>query len=377
MSTQGRTSDQTEQPPQSEAQPAQTSPDEGTNLLHRWVRLVQQSSLWGNDAGQVSLDELAQGPTTPRIQTLEEIRAARAAAVAEEDAAESAGSISWWEDAICADDEAEAMPADEVCETEPLLEVEDPPVCELDDAASELGERASDDGGYALDPQLSEMPPIFTLPPLVTPPTTVSPIPPALPAAAGEGLLSRVLAFGARRLLPIIVGLWPKDTAPPELDQVPYTGPEGGLEPVSDGLPKDDNKCKAEAVKHRGGEEIHDACADSVPGNEIPGKDLLVTTQEGQKKNFDAWTRSDNSVWEVKTDNFAGKSAKWIQLVTQWQLPALEYEEQIANKCGYSFKVSVSDPAHYEALRDRFDVVYRPDCLRDSNETGATPTSEP
>ena len=185
MSTQGRTSDQPEQTLKTEATTATPATGEGTNLLHRWVRLVQQSTLWGNDAGQVRLDELAQGPTTPRIQTLEEIRAARAAAVAEEEAAEGTGSTSWWDDAICADDDAEAQAVDEVCETESLPESEEYPVCELDEATGDLGERASEDGGYALEPQLGEMPPIFTLPPLVTPPTTVSPIPPGLPAAAG------------------------------------------------------------------------------------------------------------------------------------------------------------------------------------------------
>ncbi len=333
MSTQGRTSDQTELTSKNHSQTAPRDSGEGTNLLQRWVRLVQQSTLWGNDAGQVRLDELAQGPTTPRIQTLEEIRAARAAAVAQEEEAEGGRSTSWWDDAICAEDEDEAQPVEDVCATEPLPESEKYPVCDVD----ALSDGAASDDRYALEPQLGKMPPIFTLPPLVTPPTTVSPVPPTLPAAAGEGLLSRILSFGARWLGPVVVGMWPKDTAPPELDQQPYTGPEGGLEPVSDGLPKDDNKCEAEEVKHRGGEKIHDACADSLPGNRIPGKDLLVTTPEGEKKNFDAYTSGDNTVWEVKTDNFAGKSSKSIQFFVQQQLRDLESEEEIANRCGYAF----------------------------------------
>lgn len=335
MSAQSRTSDPPEQSPQGQPQTNTPAAAEGTNLLQRWVRLVQQSALCGNETGQVRLDELAQGPNTPKIQTLEEIRAARTAAVAQEEAESAAGdaqSASWWDDAVCTDDDEAAG-------------VEQPPVC-------------------ALEPERAELPPYFTLPPLVAPPV--------LPAV-GEGLLSRILAFGARWLGPVVLGMWPKDTAPPELTDQPYTGMDPEVWPEAAPQPKDDNKCKAKKVMHRGGDKIHDQCADSIPGNSIPGHDLLVTTPEGPDKNFDAFTPADNSVWEVKTHQLDGKSARSFKFLAGKEIGELKVEQDLATRCGYNFKVSVSDLRQYELLRNLFDVVYRPECLRDEPDASSEP----
>ncbi len=357
MSTQGRSSDHPQQTPQPEAQTSPPGASGSTNLLHRWVRLLQQSGLWGNDAGQLRLEALATGPNTPPIQTLEEVRAARTAAVAAEEATESSDGAPWWEDAVCED----AGSDDEVCEQEGATPpVEESPTCDLD---GEPGGRSED----AAELSRAEMPPVFTLPPLVTRPAPSPTVPPALPAA-GEGLLSRIFSFGARWLGPVVLGMWPKETASPELTDRRYTGPEGGVRPEAEELPKDDNRCDVEAVKHLGGDGIHDACADSLPGNLIPGKDLLVTTPEGVDKNFDAYTPADHSVWEVKTHKLDDKSARSFKFLAGKQIGELMNEQEIARRCGYNFKISVSDLRQYELLRDLFDVVYRPECLHQEPE---------
>lgn len=345
MSTQGRTSDQPSQLPQIDAATATPAAGEGTNLLHRWVRLVQQSALWGNDAGQLRLDELASGPTTPRLQTLEQIRAARTAAVADEEAAEGAGGTSWWEDAVCTDavctdDDA----VEKVCETETAPPIEEPGVC-------------------ALDAVNAEAPSFITLPPPVTP---------VLPAA-GEGLLSRILTYGARRLGPVVVGMWPKPTAPPEMTDYPDVGPEGGLEPVGDELPKDDNKCEAEKAKHRGGEEVHNQCADSIPGNAAAGGDWKVTTPEGEAKNFDAWTPADNTVWEVKTNRVSEYPRFLREEQVRKHVAEAVVDNKIAERCGYRYAFQVSDPEHYRMIAPLLaplgvDVVFQPECLRQQEE---------
>lgn len=335
MSTQSRTSDPPEQSPQGQPQTNTPAAAEGTNLLQRWVRLVQQSALCGNETGQVRLDELAQGPNTPKIQTLEEIRAARTAAVAQEEAESAAGDAqrtSWWDDAVCTDDDEAAG-------------VEQPPVC-------------------ALEPERAELPPYFTLPPLVAPPV--------LPAV-GEGLLSRILTFGARWLGPVVLGMWPKDTAPPELTDQPYTGMDPEVWPEAAPKPQDDNKCKAKKVMHRGGDEIHNQCADSVPGNAASGGDWLVTTPEGEEKNFDAYTPANNTVWEVKTTRLSTyPKFLWAKEMSD-QVAEADADNKVASRCGYRYAFQVSDLEHYRALVPLLnplgvEVVLEPECLRTQEE---------
>ena len=317
MSTQSRTSEQsTDAAPRGEEATTPEASAGASNLLQRWVRLVQSSSLWGNDAGQLRLEDLATGPNTPRIQTLEEVRAARAQAVAKEDAAEAgAESTSWWEDAVCAEAE----------------------------------------------PEHAEMPPIFTLPPVVAPPV--------LPAV-GEGLLSRILAFGARWLGPVVAGMWPKDTAPPELTDRPYTGMDPGVWPEAVPRPEDDNKCEQKEVDHRGGHRLHDMCADTLPGNDIPGHDLWVRTPAGEEVTYDAASRVNKTVWEVKTDRY-GTWADWVKRRhLAEQVEAFRRQNRIARECALDFKISVSDAAQFMELLvllgpEGISVEHREDCPRD------------
>ena len=141
-----------------------------TEAVARWVRLMQSSGLFGNQEGQLTMESLAQGPGTPPLQTLEQVRAARDRLVAEEDAAEQGAA--WWGDAVCAD-----------------------------------------------QPMLGDAPPLWS-PPVVTP----------IVPMVGEGLLTRIMAGAARWLGPVVIGMWPKETAGPELADAPYMPPGIGPE---------------------------------------------------------------------------------------------------------------------------------------------------
>ena len=52
-------------------------------------------------------------------------------------------------------------------------------------------------------------------------------------------------------------------------------------------------------MPHRGGNDAHNECADKIPNNSFPGRDVLVNG-----KNFDALQLATRTLWEVKTDNF-------------------------------------------------------------------------
>lgn len=104
-------------------------------------------------------------------------------------------------------------------------------------------------------------------------------------------------------------------------------------------------RCKAIPVKHRGGDNAHNTCADRVPPNRYPGMDVLV-----DGKHFDALQVGARVLWEIKTDQFDTYSAFLQRQVIADQLKELREERAIAVSCGYGFVVGVSTAEHQEAL---------------------------
>jgi hypothetical protein len=108
-------------------------------------------------------------------------------------------------------------------------------------------------------------------------------------------------------------------------------------------------------VPHRGGDDPHNECADRVPPNRYPGKDVLVNG-----KRFDALQVGARVLWEIKTDRFDTFNEFVQQQAIRKQLPDLREERDIAEACGYGFVIGVSTEAHREALLQqdgRFDIV--------------------
>ena len=96
---------------------------------------------------------------------------------------------------------------------------------------------------------------------------------------------------------------------------------------------------------HRGGNKLHNICADRIPSNSNPGGDVLVNG-----KDFDALQLATRTLWEVKTDDFGTYPVGLRRVVLEEQVPELLHERGLALSCGFDFKVGVRSAAHKDAL---------------------------
>ncbi|RUO90932.1 hypothetical protein D7Y11_22455 [Corallococcus sp. AB018] len=114
-------------------------------------------------------------------------------------------------------------------------------------------------------------------------------------------------------------------------------------------------RCEPIPVKHRGGDDAHNRCADRIPPNRYPGHAVLVNG-----KHFDALQFGVRVLWEIKTDQFDTYSDFLQAQVVRDQVAELLEERDIAGACGYAFVVGVSSEAHKAALKeiaDELDIV--------------------
>ncbi|RKH71073.1 hypothetical protein D7X96_09575 [Corallococcus interemptor] len=107
-------------------------------------------------------------------------------------------------------------------------------------------------------------------------------------------------------------------------------------------------ECRPVPVRHLGGNDPHNDCADSIPNNSFPGWDVLVNG-----KNFDGLVLATRSLWEVKTDNFDTYPPDLRRIVLDDQVPKMQSERELARACGFDFKVAVRSAAHKAALLKR------------------------
>ena len=122
----------------------------------------------------------------------------------------------------------------------------------------------------------------------------------------------------------------------------------GETPPAPPPVPNERPECKPIPVPHRGGDDIHNTCADVFPPNRFPKMDVLVNG-----KLFDALQTNANVLWEIKTDRFDTYSAFLQKQVIKDQLIELRNERKIAKACGYDFAVGVSSNAHLKAMLDQ------------------------
>jgi hypothetical protein len=104
-------------------------------------------------------------------------------------------------------------------------------------------------------------------------------------------------------------------------------------------------RCEAIPVKHRGGDDAHNKCADWYPPNRYPGMDARV-----DGKDFDALQVGVRVLWEIKTDQFDTYSDFIQEQTVKDELEEFEEESKIAQACGYGFVIGVSTEAHKAAL---------------------------
>ncbi|KFA90931.1 hypothetical protein Q664_25560 [Archangium violaceum Cb vi76] len=149
--------------------------------------------------------------------------------------------------------------------------------------------------------------------------------------------------------------------APPELKKKrrPKSKPEGQDWPPGPAPEPTDRererKCEAIPVLHKGGNKAHNRCADSYPPNRWPGKDAEVAG-----KSFDALQVGVRVLWEIKAEYFDEYSDFLKKITVDREIEELTVYRDIAEACGYSFRVGVISEAHKAALLkedDNFDIV--------------------
>jgi hypothetical protein len=150
-------------------------------------------------------------------------------------------------------------------------------------------------------------------------------------------------------------------SAPPELQKERRPKPESAGEDWPPGPapePTDrerERKCEAIPEKHRGGNKVHNDCADWYPPNRWPGKDAVVAG-----KAFDALQVGVRVLWEIKTEKFDGYSDFLKKITVEKEIKEFKEYRAIARACGYAFRVGVISEAHKAALLDKdqtFDIV--------------------
>jgi len=230
-------------------------------------------------------------------------------------------------------------------------------------AAAQRGQTDQPEEGFAPMP----LRPFLDLPPE---------IPPLAPAPLESPWLVDLLLFAAR-WAPALLGMWPTSTASPELDTpppealrdpVPEPAPDGPLEPTPElgPLAPDDDPCRVQLVcPHKGGDGIHDACADAVTDPGLDGCDVLVNG-----KNFDAFNAATRTLWEVKTTQISTYANDWVRkFEINKQLKNSAEDAETALACGFNYALSVSDRQNYDLLEKSgklsqfVDLVFRPECL--------------
>jgi hypothetical protein len=141
-----------------------------------------------------------------------------------------------------------------------------------------------------------------------------------------------------------------KPTSPePSPKQKPKPGPKGpDFPPVGPTETSERDRrpeCKPVPVKHRGGNNDHNTCADRLPFNNFPGWDVRVNG-----KDYDGLQLAMRTLWDVKTDDFEKQPPRSQDFFVKFKLPELKRERVLAEACGYDFVIGVRSRAHKQAL---------------------------
>jgi len=136
----------------------------------------------------------------------------------------------------------------------------------------------------------------------------------------------------------------------PSANRRPVPEPKGGGDvfpptPPDSPDPPNRDECIPRPVAPRGGDKLHNQCADDVPGNAFREVDVLVNG-----KAFDALQPLTRTLWEVKTDNFDMYSPALKKIVIEKEVMELRRELRLAQACGFAFRIGVRSAAHKAAL---------------------------
>jgi hypothetical protein len=93
---------------------------------------------------------------------------------------------------------------------------------------------------------------------------------------------------------------------------------------------------------HLGGDDVHNACADSI-GNDYPGSDYVVVTPEGQMRAFDLARLPE--VGEVKTGKLRYYSEPLANRTIEDYSAQAIADKRLAEGCGLTYTLYIADPA--------------------------------
>jgi hypothetical protein len=106
-------------------------------------------------------------------------------------------------------------------------------------------------------------------------------------------------------------------------------------------------ECTPVRVKPKGGNSLHNQCADGVPGNTFRGANALVNG-----KAFDAFQPATRTLWEVKTTAIETYNPFIQRTELAKQVEEAQREQKLALACGYQFIVGVRTQFHKRMLED-------------------------
>jgi len=104
-------------------------------------------------------------------------------------------------------------------------------------------------------------------------------------------------------------------------------------------------ECIPRRVPPKGGNKLHNKCADGIKFNAYRGANALVNG-----KAFDALQVVAGVLWEVKTDNFDSYPLELQDIVARKHVRDFLIERELARACGFDFRVGVRSAAHKTAL---------------------------
>ncbi|HEX5754107.1 MAG TPA: DUF6310 domain-containing protein, partial [Archangium sp.] len=104
-------------------------------------------------------------------------------------------------------------------------------------------------------------------------------------------------------------------------------------------------ECKPRRVPPKGGNKLHNKCADGIKFNAYRGANALVNG-----KAFDALQVVAGVLWEVKTDNYDSYPLELQDIVARKHVRDFPIERELARACGFDFRVGVRSASHKKAL---------------------------
>jgi hypothetical protein len=104
-------------------------------------------------------------------------------------------------------------------------------------------------------------------------------------------------------------------------------------------------ECKPQRVPPKGGNTLHNRCADGIPSNAYRGANALVNG-----KAFDGLQVVAGVLWEVKTDNFDSYPRELQDIVIKKNKRDFLAERELARACGFDFRVGVRSATHKAML---------------------------